>query len=130
MITYEEIINSMPAGLDRAILRVLSFRQGAESAIKKKALIRELANLGFSSVGERQVRVSINNLRKGGHLIGSSAGKDPGYYMIAGWHELDEFLSQEIDARIKDLCESKSALIRAASSEFGAKPLAFQERLL
>ena len=73
---------------------------------------------------EREFRSEIADLRKQGVLIGSSAGSNPGYYLIANMGEFDEFTATELTellARIKDLNETYRAMSGAAQTKFGGQ---------
>lgn len=63
----DEMISEMPPGLDRAILRVLSFHQGRDKAIGRGRLVGDLARAGFK-VNERVMRACINELREAGTI--------------------------------------------------------------
>jgi len=114
----DEMIHEMPAGLDRAILRVLSFHQGRDQAIGRGKLVGELARLGFY-VHERVMRACINELRKQGQLICSTGGDGGGYYLPANWSELDEYIRRELHPRAMDLLEQEQALKAAAEKQWG-----------
>jgi hypothetical protein len=114
----DEMIKDMPAGLDRAILRVLSFHQGRKQAISRGRLVDDLARLGFE-VNERVMRASINALRKAGHLICSTGGEGGGYYLPADWNELEEFIDRELHPRAMDLLEQEQALKASAEKQWG-----------
>jgi hypothetical protein len=81
----DRMISEMPPGLDRAILRVLSFHQGREQAIGRGRLVGDLARMGYE-VHERVMRACINELRKKGQLICSTGGDGGGYYLPADWN--------------------------------------------
>ena len=102
------------------IIRLLGFHVGRERAITKDRLLDELARAGFYMT-EREFRADIAALRKQGVLIGSSAGSNPGYYLIANMGEFDEFTATELLARIKDLNETYRAMSGAAQTKFGGQ---------
>lgn len=115
-----ELIKSLPAGLDRAVLRVLSFHVGRPNAIARHALVEELARLGFNyRKDDRAVRAMINQLRKAGHLICSYGGRDGGYFLPADWNELNEYLDREVHPRAMDLLEQEKAMKAAAEGRWG-----------
>ena len=64
---YHRLIDSMPTGLDRALLRTLMYHQGRENCISRTDLIRSVYPL---KVHERQLRQQIRLLRRQGYLIG------------------------------------------------------------
>ena len=102
------------------IIRLLGFHVGRERAITKDRLLDELARAGFYMT-EREFRADIAALRKQGVLIGSSAGSNPGYYLIANMGEFDEFTATELLARIKDLNDTYRAMSGAAQTQFGGQ---------
>ncbi len=120
----DQLIDDMPAGLDRAILRVLSFHQGKANAISRKQLVGdpehpgELDRLGFH-VPERMARACINELRKAGSLICSMGGEGGGYYLAESQEELIEYIEHEVDPRAMDLLEQAKALRSAAEKRWG-----------
>ena len=114
--TFEVLISSMPDGLDRAILRTLSFHVGKKNAIGRSELVVTLA--GFHA-HERQVRQCIHDLRREGHLICSTPGEDGGYYMAATLAEFDEFCERELHPKAIDMLETESAMKMSARQRFG-----------
>lgn len=117
-ISLQAVIDQMPAGLDRAVLRVLSARVGRDAAISRPDLVAALKSLGFE-VHERQARAMINQLRKDGHLICSTGGSDGGYWLAKSWEELGEYLEHEVRPRAMDLLEQEQALKKAAERVWG-----------
>ncbi len=115
---YEMLIDEMPAGLDRALLRIISMHQGLDQAIGKPALLADLGRMGFG-VNERQVRRTIQELRKAGHLICSSSGEG-GYYLAASLDEYATFAEAEYRSKIVDMSKTLAAMDQAAQKEFGA----------
>lgn len=117
-ISLQGVIDSMPPGLDRAVLRVLSQRVGREAAISRPNLLASLKSLGFE-VHERAARAMINQLRKDGHLICSTGGNDGGYWLASSWEDLSEYLEREVHPRAMDLLEQEQALKRAGERAWG-----------
>lgn len=117
-IDIEKLISELPPGLDRAMLRILSYRQGREAAINRNDLLDGLANLGFA-VHERAARACINKLRKEGHLICSTGGHKSGYWIAKDWAELNEYINRELHARAMDLLEQEKALKDQAERQWG-----------
>jgi hypothetical protein len=113
---YETLIAQMPAGLERAILRVLSDHIGKENTITKPKLLQDLARLGFHQ-HERQARLCIVELRKHGHLICSSSG-DSGYYIASTVEEYEEFAQVEYRSKIVDMSETLRAMDEGAKRVF------------
>ena len=119
MSQYDEMIRNMPAGLDRAILRVLDFHHGKVTAIGGDDLTRQVQSSGFGSVDQRTVKEQIKELRRQGHLICSAPGREGGYYLATDANELEEFLHVEFEAKISDMAETARAMRKAADERFG-----------
>lgn len=82
----QALIDNLPAGLDRAILRTLSFHQGRECAISRSDLVSELWAIGFK-VGERAARAQISQLRidhRSADCAGAAADGGEGSAVRAG----------------------------------------------
>jgi hypothetical protein len=122
---YDELVKTMPVGLERAVLRILSQRVGRTLVIGRMSLVNETMKMGFQA-NERQIREAIKYLRRQGHLICSAPGSNGGYWMAANLTELDEFGHQEFEAKISDMSETWRAMKKAAKKKFGT---AVQERL-
>lgn len=121
---YEAQIKNMPVGLDRAILRVLSYHRGREQAIGRSELVHQVAQLGCAAT-ERQVREEIKQLRRGKNgqepcLICSAAGEDGGYYMAETLAEFEEFAQVEFIGKIADMSETLSRMRESANKIFGS----------
>jgi predicted DNA-binding transcriptional regulator YafY len=114
----DDLIKSLPAGLDRAILRQLSWFKGRDNAISRNDLVTALAECGFH-VSERQARACISQFRKSGVLIGSLPGVNGGYYMIQSLAEFDEFKRTEYLAKIRDMQETLAAMDATARQQYG-----------
>jgi hypothetical protein len=108
----------LPAGLERAVARVLEFHIGRERAIGRSDLVYALGQSGFK-VSEREARQAINELRKEGCPICSTGGVEGGYWLAADWKELQEYLERELHSRAMDLLEQESALRSAAEKVWG-----------
>lgn len=116
-VDVDDMVGALPAGLERAILRVLLFHVGRSQAIGRKDLLGAVAQHGFS-VGDRALRLCINLLRKEGQLICSTGGEDGGYWLAENWDELVEYL-QEPHSRAMDLLEQEQAQREAAEKRWG-----------
>ncbi len=114
------IADSLPAGLERALLRVLSFHVGRQNVIGRPGLLAQLNRSGFD-VDDRQLRLQINLLRKRGILICSAGGRNGGYWIAANHDEINRFLNHEVRARIADLSEQDKAMSTSAREAFGVK---------
>lgn len=119
MKNYTDLFTDMPAGLDRAIARVLSFHKGKANAIGRKDLVNAVHQSGFSTAHERQVREIIKQLRRGGHVICSMPGEDGGYYLCESLGEYREFKQKEFISKICDMEETIFAMDKAARQQFG-----------
>lgn len=123
---YLQLISEMPAGLERALLRTLSYHSGKANAIGRGMLMHELHGLGME-VGERVMRHAIHKLRREGQLICSAPGEDGGYYLAATLEEFREFCERELHPKAMDMLETESAMKEAARQQFGE---AVQVRLI
>lgn len=120
-INVQAMIADLPAGLDRAILRVLSYHVGRDQAISRQALVKELAAVGFDyRKDDRQLRLAISQLRKHSCPICSAGGIGGGYYLAENWNELNEYLKTEVHARAMDLLETEKAMRSGGVELFGA----------
>lgn len=116
----QKMIDELPPGLDRAVLRILGFHLGREAAISRADLLMELGNHGFR-VPDRAARAAINQLRKLGNPICSAGGEGGGYYLARGWNELVEFIDREMHSRAMDLLEQEKALRKEGERRWGAQ---------
>ncbi len=68
--TFDDIISSMPVGLERALGRILSMRVGKENAIERDELLQLVREQpGCSKTQDRQMRLKIQSLREQGIRI-------------------------------------------------------------
>lgn len=111
------LIDNLPEGLDRALLRVLSFHVGRQNAIVKGDILRDLALHGYR-VNERTFRAQVNQLRKDGYLICSAANDPVGYYLPGSAEEFEDFVHQEYLAKIADMQEVLSAMQKSARQQW------------
>jgi predicted DNA-binding transcriptional regulator YafY len=118
MINYQEEIKEMPVGLDRALLRILSFHPGREKAVGGSDL-RSLAAVSGFRVQERTLREALKQLRRQGHLICSAPGENGGYYLAANMAEFQEFARMEFEGKIADMSETLNVMRKAAVQQFG-----------
>lgn len=97
MKTFDDIISSMPVGLERSLGRILSQRVGKANAIERDellALVREQP--GCKKTQDRQMRKMIQTLREKGiricHFERRVDGKTVfGYYLAGNDAEYNEF---------------------------------------
>jgi hypothetical protein len=114
--TYEKLLETMPPGLDRALLSVLSKRVGMKNAIKKRELMVLLRQLGFKA-DERQIREAIRGLRKQRHLIGST--NQDGYFLLAGPDEWRFVKNSEFLSRVGDIMDTVTIMDKSAREQWG-----------
>ena len=114
----DELIREMPIGVERGILRILSFHQGKKQAIGRGRVVAELVLMGYH-VSEREMRACINELRKEGHLICSMGGEGGGSYLPADHEELEEYIERELHPRAMDMLEQEKALRAEAEKRWG-----------
>lgn len=131
---FDDEINRMEPGLDRAILRVIAFHPGKAKAVAKSDLVTDLRQMGFGgqlsfATFERKIRLVIVELRKSGHLICSSSGEG-GYYLAATVEEYEEFAQVEYRSKIIDMSETLREMDAAAKKVFGARAVKGQLPLI
>lgn len=114
----DELIDNLPAGLDRAMLRILEFHKGRENAISRGQLVLDLTKHGFE-VHEREARAMINQLRKHGIEICSTGGERGGYWLATSQEEIQDFTHKELRPRALDLLEQAEAMEKAAEKRWG-----------
>ena len=126
---YQRILMSIPEGIERVVFNVLMDHVGAEHAIKRNDSVD--ARSGQATAGlvtkvnryvkadDRQIRVAIANLRKDGHLIASCSSAEGGYYLPNTLTEFNEFVEREFDAKIRDMSETRGAMMQAAQRLWG-----------
>jgi len=113
------MIELLPPGLDLAILRVLSEQDVTkENPLSRKDLQAKLNSVGIP-VKERSLRLCISQMRRSGHLIGSTPGVGGGYWLISSAGDFEEFIATEYRAMITDMQETLSAMQSAARRQFG-----------
>lgn len=117
-----DVIDELPPGLEREVLRVLQGCVGREQVISRGNLLRCVRSYpGLERVHERAVRAVINKLRKDEHPICSTGGEEGGYWMAESWEELGEYLDREVRSRLGDLAEQERALVKAGEALWGAR---------
>ena len=132
---YDEMIQEMDPGMERATLRVMSQHEGADHMISRVGLVEALSLLGFGKdlepvTFDRKCRIAISALRKAGHLICSSSGGLGGYYMASSREEYEDFAAAEYRSKIGDMAATLAAMDSAAARVFGRQAPAGQERLI
>ncbi len=118
----KRIIDTLPAGLEREILRIMNFHRGRQNAISRDELVCNLAEMGFHFKDDRKIRACINQLRKSGKpgsWICSTGGESGGYWLAASQEELEEYIRREQESRLKDLAEQARAMRAAAERYWG-----------
>lgn len=109
------------------ILSVLNGHVGKKNAISRPDLLKDLKTRGVFEA-DRIVRDTINLLRKKGFLILSTGGTGGGYWLAENLDEVNSFFETEIDSRIKDLNDQKTAMRRSAIARFGNQ-LSFERKM-
>lgn len=105
---------AVPAGLCENVLYHLQKCQGRHAAINRDVLA------GRECVSDRKIRAAIEELRRAGHLIGSTSSSG-GYYMICEPEEFDEFI-REYKSRAARILENCTAMERSARRLFTEQP--------
>ena len=123
-VDVKAMINNLPAGLDRAIRKILEFHIGRKNAISRFQLILDLAKMGFDYVDkdDRPVRVCINKIRKSetpNSWICSTGGVGGGYWLAETNAELEEFIDHEEESRLGDFAKQMKAMRMAAEKHWG-----------
>ena len=103
--------------LKAAVLEILSRHVGAGTAIQARDIARACALQG--KYADRPVREAIRQLRQQGHLILSSVGREPGYFLAASRQEWEEFRDGNLRPRALDILETAKAMGQAAASRWG-----------
>ena len=115
----------LPPDFGLAIMTVLSFHTRRRNPISQAQLCAALKEFKIS---DGHIRERIEQLRRSGHLIGSLAGENGGYYLITTAEELQEFLNREYEAKINDMRQTIEAMKKTASQRWG--PDSIQLKLL
>ena len=106
-------------GLKDHILRVINKAIGRDNAIPRGQLLKIVGGFDYSRHFERTVRAAILDLRRDGHLICSTGGRDGGYWLAKNWDELKEFVTREYHSRAVSMLETESILRKAAQDKWG-----------
>ena len=114
----------LPPDLNLAILTILSFHTSSRNPIPRVRLCSALKGFKLS---DRHIRDRIKQLRRSGHLIGSSSNDNGGYYLITNPSDLQDFLSREYLAKISDMRQTVEAMSKSASQRWG--PDSIQKKL-
>ncbi len=120
----DEMIDNLPAGLERAIRRVIEFHIGRENAVSRSQLISDLAIMGFDYIDkdDRPIRGCINQIRKSGtpgSWICSTGGLGGGYWLAKNQEEMEEFIEHEEESRLGDFAKQVRAMRSAAEKRWG-----------
>ena len=118
MTHLDDILASLPSGLDRALLSILRYHRGRGNALPRKDLLWTLKQDGWA-VTDRAMRIQINLLKKQGRPICGASGIGGGYYLARNWKELLEYINTELHPRAMDLLEQEKALRLGAKREWG-----------
>lgn len=107
--------------LEKAVMRILSLHVGQENIISGARFLGELQAQGFHLSETRPYRDVINQKRKEGWLIGSTGGKNGGYWLCKDRIEYNQFVKVQIVGFYQDLINQKRAMTRAANLFFGGQ---------
>lgn len=119
-VSLDHLIDELPPGLDRTVLRILQSRIGRDNAISRGELLALVRRMpGCGKVADRQLRACVNQMRKEGHLICSTGGESGGYWQPASWDELLEYIEREVHSRAMDLLEQEQALKKEGERRWG-----------
>ena len=91
--TYQSLIDQMPLGLEKVILRILDGCRGKDNAIRRIELLKVIHDTslpGMVTVDDRKVRESIELLRRKGLRICNVFAGD-GYFIAETEQEYQEF---------------------------------------
>jgi len=116
---YEKLIASLPVGRERAVLRVMTWHVGQAKTVRRDEIARAAEKMGVRFSDERQIRLTIVELRKRGVPICSSSG-DAGYYLPATLDEYREFRAREYVKKIVDMRETVEAMDNQIRAMFPA----------
>jgi DNA-binding GntR family transcriptional regulator len=117
--TYDhEAMQRQAEDLRRDVLAILQARVGAGRAIRAREIAQRLGLRG--RYADRPVREAIKQLRRDGHLILSSVGRNPGYYVAATEQEWREFRDANLRPRAYDILETARAMGTAAQRRWGS----------
>lgn len=104
MSAYQNIIDDMPVGLERAIGRLLSSRVGIENKLERGEMLNILRSQSWiGKVTDRQMRIAIQSLRGKGLRICHAESREDidgkkqvvyGYYLAANDLEYYDFRNQ------------------------------------
>ena len=111
------LIAGLPAGLDRTLLRLLSYHVGRANAASRADLLTQLQRFALD---EPALRARVQQLRRQGFLIGSARGERGGYYLVATPAEFRELLQREYLGPIQELSEVVARLRQSAARLFPA----------
>lgn len=107
--------------IEKAVMRILSFHVGREKVISGNRMWEELKAQGLKVSETKIFRDEINKLRKEGWPIGSTGGKNGGYWLCKDRIELRTVIDRQIKPFAKDLHEQERAMIRSANLFFGGQ---------
>lgn len=127
--SYEVLLDTMPVGVERAILRIVTQRVGKENAILGHEMFAMLKSLGFELKDQRQMRLVVKDLRRQQHCICSAPGESGGYWMARDRAEYEAFVRDEFRKKIIDLSTTLRAMNAGADDVLGPVVLENQETL-
>jgi len=108
--TYEEILATMPEGIEATILAILRNHVGSENAITLQALTAQALG-DCNTTTERQTREAIEHLRRKGVAVLSESGKS-GRWLAKDQAEKDACVA-EMMGRSRNLMKTIESLAAA-----------------
>jgi len=118
---YRILLEDLPHGVDKMILKILADYKGRENPIKREEILRRLDLMGFR-INERALRHRIKELIGQKWPICAAANSAGGYYMARSWDDVEEWIEIEVVPMATTLLEMKVAIRAAARERFGPKP--------
>lgn len=95
----KQVLSEMSPGFEKAVLREIQWHKGKDHAISQDDLLSAISTddkqgtFFGKKVNKRQLRITINELRKMGWMIASSSGSGGsyGYYVPVTYDEYQEY---------------------------------------
>lgn len=113
----KENLQTAAESLKASVMDLLSRHVGSRKAITAAEMCAALGLRG--KYADRPVRAAIQTLRREGHLIVSSVGNTPGYYIAETEDEWLEFRDRNLRPRALDILETSRAMGQAAQQRWG-----------
>jgi predicted DNA-binding transcriptional regulator YafY len=114
--------------IEKAVMRILSFHVGRSNVISGNRMWEELKAKGLKVTETKIFRDEINKLRKEGWPIGSTGGKNGGYWLCKDRIELHTVINNQFKPFENDLRTQRRAMLRAANLFYGSQMSLFDAR--